>query len=53
MQVWGWVFKWLFWDSKEGHWANGVCALTCVSFSDLDKTLTQGKVAEILDRNKF
>jgi len=20
------VFKWSVWDSKEGHWANGICA---------------------------
>jgi hypothetical protein len=48
------VFKWLVWDSKEGHWANGVCVLNKVIYiSDLDKILSQGKVAEILDRIEF
>jgi hypothetical protein len=42
------VFKWSIWDSKEGHWANGVCVLNkVIKFSDMDTTLSQGKVAAI------
>jgi hypothetical protein len=45
------VFKWSVWDSKEGHWANGVCILNkVIKFSGMDTTLSQGKVAAILDR---
>ena len=44
----------MIWNSKEGHWANGVCTVNNgIHISDLDKTVTQGKVAETLDRFKF